>query len=84
MNAFHHAPGAPVLVGCHQQAGRVTVLVADEGPGIAGKASDMHAKGLGLAGLRERVESIGGVFELDTAPDRGTRLTIRLVLDGMS
>ena len=84
MNAFHHAPGASVLVGCHQQAGRVTVVVADEGPGIAGKASDMHAKGLGLAGLRERVESIGGVFELDTAPGRGTRLTIRLVLDGMS
>ena len=82
MNAFHHAGRAPVRVGCHQRAGRLTVFVADTGLGFDGKVRDRHGKGLGLAGLRERVESIGGSFRIDSSPGQGALLTITLALDG--
>lgn len=84
MNAFRHAAGASVRVGCHQQAGRLIVFVADDGPGFHGRVWDRNARGIGLAGLRERVESIGGSFQVNAAPGKGARLTIRLALDGMA
>ena len=33
---------------------------------------------LGLLGLKERVEILGGVLEIKTAPGKGTRLTVKL------
>ena len=58
------------------QDGRLTVAVSDSGPGF-----DLQAigatDGLGLAGLKERVESIGGQFALESSP-AGTRASITL------
>ena len=31
--------------------------------------------GSGLEGLRDRIEAIGGKFEVDSPPGRGTRIT---------
>lgn len=85
MNAFRHAPGATVRVGCHGAAGLLTVFVADDGPGFSADpdAESQDARGLGLSGLRERVESIGGSFQIDTSPGQGVRLSIGLPLDGL-
>lgn len=83
MNTFRHAPGAAVRVGCHGASGRLTVFVADDGPGFGGGADGGWSKGLGLAGLRERVESIGGSFQIETAAGKGSRLSIDLPLDGL-
>lgn len=84
MNAFRHAPGAEVRVGCRLDAGRLIVFVADDGPGFdpaspVGSAS--AGTGLGLSGLRERVESIGGSFSIVTGPGRGVRLTLELPVE---
>jgi signal transduction histidine kinase len=35
---------------------------------------------LGLAGMRERVESLGGTFSVQSEPGKGTRVTARLAL----
>ena len=55
--------------------GQITVSVADRGPGF-----DPQDKtgGLGLAGLRERIESIGGRFTVDSRKGAGTRITVHL------
>jgi signal transduction histidine kinase len=37
---------------------------------------------LGILGMRERVDLLGGEFELETAPGRGTRIHVRLPLPG--
>jgi PAS domain S-box-containing protein len=53
----------------------VSVAVSDNGRGM-----DLQAKrtGLGLVGLRERVEALKGRLELDSAPSGGMHLVVRL------
>ncbi len=75
MNAWRHAPGAPVMVAATCRDGQLSVTVLDRGPGFDPAAA---GGGLGLAGLRERAESLGGEFALDTAPGAGTRLAVAL------
>lgn len=74
-NAFRHAGGKGQAVEAGTKNGRLFVMVSDEGPGFDTRS--IRAEGLGLLGMKERVESIGGVFELDTSP-AGTRVSIQL------
>jgi signal transduction histidine kinase len=55
--------------------GEVCVIMHDNGRGM-----DLQEKrsGLGLVGLRERVEALRGRLELTTAPGSGMRVTARL------
>jgi signal transduction histidine kinase len=83
-NAYRHAGGAGQAVTITCEAGQVVVEIADAGPGFdaaaATAAGDEH---LGLAGMRERVESLGGTFRIDTAPGAGARLVARLPLEAV-
>jgi PAS domain S-box-containing protein len=59
-----------------QRAGATAVVrVSDDG---VGGASPEH--GSGLSGLRDRVEALGGEFELDSPPGAGTTLRATLPL----
>lgn len=83
MNSWRHAPGAPVMAGCGLTPdGRLQVTVEDRGPGFDPAA--LNGQGLGLSGLRERVESIGGEVELSAAPGRGTRLTMTMATEAFA
>jgi signal transduction histidine kinase len=78
-NAFRHAGGLGQSVAAGVSDGALTVTVADRGGGFdVGKG---HREGLGLAGLRERVESLGGRLTIESSPT-GTRLGMTLKLDG--
>ncbi len=82
MNAYRHAPGADVGVGCDVGDGHIAIHVTDRGPGfVLGEASKT---GLGLSGLRERVESIGGAFDIRVCPAGGTRLSMSLPSDSLT
>lgn len=77
-NALKHAPGSPVHVSLAAGDGTVRVSVIDDGPGPrAGSAA-----GTGLAGLRDRVDSLGGRLEWGRAPGRGSRLLVELPVGG--
>jgi len=68
----------PVDLGQGGRAGaEVTLEVQDDGHGLAEAAA---GTGFGLMGLRERVDSLGGIFELDTAPGGGLTLRVRVPL----
>lgn len=67
-NALKHAPGSRVHVALSSVEGSLRVAVADDGPGLRGADS----QGRGLEGLRDRVESLGGVFEVQGTSGRGT------------
>jgi len=82
MNAFRHAGGAGQQVACRLVSARFEVSVQDSGQGFDAGARDRHGPGLGLNGLRERVESIGGEFRVESAVGHGTRLTMTLPQDG--
>jgi signal transduction histidine kinase len=83
-NAARHAGGAPATVEVRVGAAAVTARVRDEGPGFdpAAVPTVRPDGGEGLAGLRDRAESIGGVLEVDSAPGAPTVLTLTLPLEG--
>ena len=61
-----------------KQGKDVLVSISDRGPGFEPEQKFEQNGHLGLVGMRERVESLGGVFELDTSVGVGTRITARL------
>jgi signal transduction histidine kinase len=74
-NGYRHAGGKGQAVEAGTANGRLDVVVSDRGGGFDPKAA--RGNGLGLAGLKERVESIGGRFELETGTT-GTRVSMTL------
>lgn len=81
-NAARHAPGAPVTVVVGRDGNGLRVEVADSGPGFAAGSAALGRSGdlLGLVGMRERAESLGGEFRVASAPGQGTRVVVRLPL----
>lgn len=72
-NALKHAPGARVRVTLLGDASQLIVEVRDDGPGIGDLSN-----GTGLAGLRDRVDSWGGTFEVHAVAPGGTLIRARL------
>jgi PAS domain S-box-containing protein len=79
----------------HAQASHVAICLA-RSPGAQGRDEvrfsfeddghgfdpGMRRQGLGLIGLRERVEALGGRFDLRSAPGEGTRVRASIPLTG--
>jgi signal transduction histidine kinase len=78
-NAMKHAPGSHVIVrlGVHAQA--LEVEVRDSGS-AAPSSLATSGTGLGLAGMRERVEALGGVLEAGQQDAGGWRVHALLPL----
>lgn len=74
-NAYRHGWGVDQQVRLDSDETWVRLEVSDGGPGFSKTEGDEH---LGLAGMRERVESLGGAFSLESTPGQGTR--VRAVL----
>ncbi len=72
-NAFRHAGGKGVSVSQSCENGRLSIEVADRGPGF--DADTVPQERLGLACLRQRIESLGGTIVIASA-STGTRLTM--------
>ncbi|WP_183872953.1 sensor histidine kinase [Rhizobium sp. BK491] len=79
-NGYRHAGGIGQRVVQTLEDGQVVIEVADEGPGFDPK--DVGPQKLGLAGLRDRVESLGGTFQL-LSSDRGTIVRMSLNIEEM-
>jgi signal transduction histidine kinase len=69
-NAQRHAQASSVSVRAALDDGSLDVEVADDGIGGA-----IASLGSGLGGLADRVEALGGTFDVDSAPGRGTRIS---------
>lgn len=95
-NAVKYSPaGRPVEVRALSSPGSVTVSVRDQGPGIKrehqqlifekfGRVDGTAGKpgtGLGLFIARSIAEAHGGRIEVDSAPGRGTTMSLVLPLD---
>jgi signal transduction histidine kinase len=81
-NAGRHAAGAPVAVSVTRDANTVTLRVTNgPGPG-AGPHRSGHGGGHGLAGMRERVELLGGSLSAGAAPGGGFAVSAVLPLNG--
>ena len=79
-NAFRHAGGAGQEVSAKSEAGRIHIEVSDQGPGFDVDQSIDWEEHLGLAGMRERVESLGVTFTVESKIGQGSRVTVSLPL----
>ncbi|GLS31363.1 Signal transduction histidine kinase [Mesorhizobium albiziae] len=77
-NGYRHSNGARQSVMLTSENGQVFVEVCDNGPGF--DPTVVRPGCLGLAGLRERVESLGGGFEIESSSN-GTKLKMFLNID---
>jgi heavy metal sensor kinase len=94
-NAVRYGPdGGAVEIGVERSNGRATVVVKDQGPGIAagdlphvferffrGDPSRNRATGgfgLGLAIAKALVEAYGGTISAESVPGQGTRMAVEL------
>lgn len=77
INVARHSNAARVRVSLGQRAGRLELVVADDGAGFDPNAS---SHGSGLTIVRERAALLGGTCEIESAPERGTTVRVTLPL----
>lgn len=84
-NAIRHAGGDGQRVRVKNMGDKFIVLISDNGPGFD-PSLVVSTDHLGLSGMRERVESLGGWFEIDSRSGQGTTIIVRMPyeLDGDS
>ena len=78
-NVEKHGNAASATVELDFSAGQISLAVTDDGKGFspAKNMSDLIRTGkLGLVGMQERAELVGGSFELRSSPGRGTRVVV--------
>jgi signal transduction histidine kinase len=75
-NVAQHAQATLVKVNLRKVAEGLALEVTDDGKGfeVERVLFARGRKGLGLLGMRERVEMVGGRFTVDSAPRGGTTL----------
>jgi signal transduction histidine kinase len=79
-NVRRHAPtAATVSIELTEVDGVLRLRIEDDGRG-APKPASRDSSGLGLAGMAERAESLGGHFEAGPREPEGWRITVRLPL----
>jgi len=70
-NATRHARGEQVMVHLVGDVDNLRLAVSDRGAGFDLRGAENSGR-LGLAGMRERAELLGGTFEVDSSPGQGT------------
>ena len=90
MNALKHADSKEVAVRLERGEGNLRIEVRDDGVGfdlaaataaVATNPTAMSSK-FGLFSIRERMTSLGGWFDLQSAPGQGTTAILALPLSG--
>lgn len=79
-NAAKHSKANRVWIRIARKNRQFCCSIEDDGKGFDVHAvqSDCKRRGLGLIGMQERLNAIGGTLWIDSAPGRGTKLLIQL------
>jgi signal transduction histidine kinase len=78
-NVRKHSRAGHADLSVEQEDGRIRITVQDDGVGfIPGELGRSEFPRFGLSTMRERAESVGGLFQLDSAPGGGTRVSIEV------
>jgi signal transduction histidine kinase len=80
-NVAKHASARTVSIFMTRDDNHVVLSVEDDGRGFdvasLRKRRDVYS-GLGLIGMRERSEMLGGTFSIKSEPEHGTRIQVRI------
>lgn len=80
LNAFKHAQASRLEVAVRIDEDHVYVSVQDDGDGFDPYDEDAHRGG--IVHMRDRVQALGGVLDLTSAPGEGTRVDAAFPLAG--
>jgi two-component system sensor histidine kinase UhpB len=75
-NAYRHSGARRIGLRATRRDNRLCIEVTDDGVGLAAQTNE----GLGLRGMRERVEAQGGALIVSNGPEGGARLVAELSL----
>ncbi|MDQ3134504.1 MAG: PAS domain S-box protein, partial [Acidobacteriota bacterium] len=78
-NIAKHAEAKSVAVVLERRAGQVLLFIEDDGIGFdLQHAFGADDKGLGLIGMRERAALVGGTVEIESQPNGGATVAVRI------
>jgi signal transduction histidine kinase len=79
-NAAEHSGAAKVGVRVARSGANVTIEVTDDGRGFPSRSLEtaLQLGHIGLASISERIDALGGSFEIESEPDSGTRVVATL------
>ena len=82
-NISKHARATRVRIQFQRAARRIRCVVRDDGIGfdVPSVLDRKGEQGLGLIGIRERLNALGGTLQITSAPGRGTELLITVPLE---
>ena len=78
-NCDRHSRATAVSLHLLQSPEAVTLTITDDGRGF----DTSRTRGLGLLGMSERVERLGGRMVIESQPGQGTRILIKLPLPAL-
>jgi signal transduction histidine kinase len=83
-NIHRHSGSSVAMIRIHADATAVNVEIRDQGRGmssevLAGFHSGTQLLGVGMAGMRERIRDVGGVFDVQSS-EKGVSIQVRLLL----
>jgi signal transduction histidine kinase len=77
-NVLKHADATQVSIVLSKHGGWVAATVDDDGRGFA--TSEVRDDALGLVGMRERLELVGGTLSIESAEGSGTTIAAQVPL----
>ena len=78
-NAVRHARPQRVRITMSDESSHWELAVADDGVGMRQSPELSDGEGFGLSSMRQRAGAIGGEWQIDSAPGRGTRVSVRML-----
>jgi signal transduction histidine kinase len=76
-NALRHARASRVSVVLHQNRETICLEIRDDGIGFDPEKAQEQC-GFGLRIMKERVQKLGGTFDLESSPGKGTSITVEV------
>lgn len=76
-NISKHSAATQVIVQLQTQAGRINLLVEDNGKGFY---PEQNTTGFGLQGMRERATALGGNFNIISKQGAGCRIQVSILI----
>ena len=79
-NVFKHAGPCDVMFELRVKDGEIVAIIQDTGLGFD---PGMPVEGNGLLNLQSRLEELGGRYQVESAPGRGTIVTLRCSVENL-
>ncbi len=74
-NAFRHGKATEININFFKDKDNIKLSIRDNG-----KGSDKIIEGIGLKGMRERIENLNGTFKAEVLSDFGFSLNVMIPL----